>query len=135
MPTIVLLKCFCATANQLEIFPASHRPGQVLQECREIGSSLREFPKAYCYQPERECHLTFNLFGIREENMYLLAEVMEGIVVSFPDTPFTGVEISIDDIAIRARSLRLAIFTHLLISSNSHGATPDSLMLCHASEL
>lgn len=83
------------------MFPASHRP-----ECQEIERSLREFPKSYLYPG----HSPLNLFRIDEENMNLLAEVMEGMAICFPDMDFTGVEISIDDITMQARPLRFANF-------------------------
>ena len=102
MPTIILLKCLTEPINlPLELFPASHYPGQVLQECREIERSIREYQKVYYYRG-RTCYLTFNLMGLKEENMNLLVEVMEGIAICFPDLVFTSVEVRVDDIAMRA---------------------------------
>jgi hypothetical protein len=113
MPTIILLKCLTEPITlPLEIFPASHRPGQVLQECREIERSIREFQKVYYYRG-RSCYLTFNLLGLQEENLKLLVEVMEGIAVCFPDLAFTSVEIRVDNIAIRARLPLLENLTQL----------------------
>lgn len=103
MPTICMLKFFSVLSPGLEIFPASYRPGQVLRECREVAGSLREFPKYYYYVGE-QCHLTFNLFGITEENIDLLAEVIEGIATSFRDMHFMAIEIITDDMAIRVCS-------------------------------
>ncbi|KAF8341155.1 hypothetical protein F5887DRAFT_386130 [Amanita rubescens] len=100
MPTIFILKFFAPSSPGLEIFPASHRPGQVLQECGGVARSLREFPTYHYYLGDR-CHLTFNLFGITGENIDLLAEVMEGIATCFRDMDFMAVEIITDDMTIR----------------------------------
>ncbi len=125
IPTIFLLRFFAPSSPGLEIFPASYRPCQVLRECGEVARSLREFPKHYYHLGDR-CHLTFNLFGITEENINLLAEVMEGIATSFRDMDFMAVEISIDDITIRVRS-HLRSFTRLIYFNGSHGAYLDLL--------
>ena len=125
MPTIFMLKFFAPSSPGLEIFPASHRPGQVLQECGGVARSLREFP-TYHYQLGDRCHLTFNLFGITGENIDLFGEVMEWIATCFRDMDFMAIEIITYDITIRVRS-RLRSFARLIYFNASHGASLDLL--------
>ena len=128
MPTICMLRCYSPLIPMADIFPASHHPGEVVQECQEITRSLIEFPKRYF--PGRECNITFDLFGITKENINLIGEVMEGMATciqsysSFPDIRF--LEFRTDDTTIRVRS-RLSSSTQLFYSKCSHGAPPDSL--------
>ncbi|KAF8349573.1 hypothetical protein F5887DRAFT_501738 [Amanita rubescens] len=76
IPTIVTLNHSFDSFGALQIFPSSHRPGQVLGECREITRSLGEFPKEF-----HVLNLTFNfLLG---EDIDLFSEVMKGIATCF----------------------------------------------------
>ncbi len=110
------------------IFPASHRPSEVVRECQEIARSLIEFPKRYFRR--RECNVTFDLFGINKENINLLREVMEGMATCIqsysPSTSINFLVFTIDDTMIKVHS-RLSSFTRLVYSTCSHGTSPDSL--------
>ncbi|KAF8346153.1 hypothetical protein F5887DRAFT_962889 [Amanita rubescens] len=76
IPTIVILNYFY---SGLQIFPSSHRPGQVFGECREITRSLYEFPKKF-----HVFGLTFNfLWSSTGEDIGLFSEVMKGIATCF----------------------------------------------------
>jgi len=102
MPTICMLKCYSPWIPMVKMFPASHRPGEVVQECQEIARSLMEFPKRYFRR--HECNIAFDLFGITKENINLLCEVMEGIatcIQSYSPSPrIIFLEFTIDDTTI-----------------------------------
>jgi len=87
----------------IEIFPASHRLGEVVPECQEIARSLMEFPANYFRR--HECNLTFDLFRITKGNINLLGEVMEGIATSIqsytPSPTIRFLEFTIDNPTIK----------------------------------
>jgi hypothetical protein len=111
----------------VEIFPASHRLGEVVPECQEIARSLMEFPENYFRR--HECNITFDLFGITKRNINLLGEVMEGIATSIqsytPSPTIRFLEFRIDNPTIKVRS-HLSSFTQLVYSNCSHGTSQDS---------
>ena len=120
----------------VNIFPASHRPGEVVRECQEIARSLIEFPKLYFRR--HGCNITFDLFGIKKENINLLGDVMEGIATCIqsysPSPSITFLEFMIDDTMIKVRS-GLSSFPQLLYSNCSHGASPDPLKPYRSSKM
>ena len=113
----------------VEIFPASHRPGEVVLECREIARYLIEFPKGYFKR--HHVSISFDLFGITNENINLLIEVMEGMAnctQSYSSSlHITSLAFRIDDTTMKVRS-RLSSCAQLVqYSSRSHGASLGSL--------
>ena len=113
--TLYMLKRCGRRILTLELFPSSHHPGEVLQECREFARSLKEFPQDY-YLLQAKCRLALNLFGLAMENLNLLAEVMEGIATYFPVPIFMGVDIIMDDATMQVRwHLGLTVFVQLII--------------------
>ena len=126
----------CYYPTPVEIFPASHRPGEVVRECQEIARSLIKFPESYFERGGY--HITFNLFGITKENINLLGEVMEGIatfIQSYSPSSYIGsLEFRIDDTAVKVHS-RLSSFTQLIYSNPSHGTCPDSLQPYRSSKM
>ncbi|KAF8341153.1 hypothetical protein F5887DRAFT_976970 [Amanita rubescens] len=133
MPTICMLNCYSPWVPMVNIFPAYHRPGEVVREFQEIVRSLFEFPKRYLRR--RGCNITFDLFGIKKENINLLGDVMEGIATcirSFsPSWSTTFLEFTIDDTMIKVHS-RLSSFTQLVYSNRSHGTSPGPLEPYHS---
>ena len=136
-PTICMLKCYTPGRIMMsfdrlipvvEIFPASHRPGEVALECREIARYLIEFPKGYFKR--HHVSISFDLFGITNGNINVFIEVMEGMAnctQSYSSSlHITSLAFRIDDTTIKVRS-RLSSCTRLVYSNRSHGASLDSL--------
>lgn len=110
IPTIVMLNYhFYPT---LLIFPSSHRPGQVLEECREITRSLSVFPKDF-----HTLSLTFNFMCSTGENIGFFIEVMKGIVTClqtyYPHLKVDRLDIRIHDLTTQVRRCSLPKFTQV----------------------
>jgi len=134
MPTICMLNCYSPWVPMVNIFPAYHRPGEVVREFQEIVRSLFEFPKLYFRR--RECNITFDLFGIKKENINLLGDVMEGIATCIqsysPSPSIIFLEFTIDDTMIKPwrfpGSIKaLPLFENEDIIFNLRGVEEDEL--------
>ena len=111
----------------LHMFPSSHRPGEALEVCREVGKWLLANVALIKYNT-MDAYLSISLFGISEENITLLTEVMEVMARKVQtDCPFRSLEIVIHDTPIQVPSSIL--FRLLWYSSSccrSRGGFPNS---------
>ena len=58
------------------MFPSFHHPCEALQACREVATSLTNW---HGFFGKDRYHLSVSLFGISEENISLLSELMEAM--------------------------------------------------------
>ena len=102
MPTIVMLNFLYP---RLDIYPSTHRPGQVRGECREIIRSLRKFT----WDSLLGYHLTFNLWSI-EEDIGLFNEVMKEIAICLK----TCSHLIVECLEIQVHDLRKQVWSSCL---------------------
>lgn len=109
MPKFFILQVdFVMKTVALNMFPSSHRPGEALEVCREVGKWLLANVALIEYNT-MDAYLSLSLFGISEENITLLTEVMEvmarKVQADFPFRSCPCLRIVIHDTTIQVSSV------------------------------
>ena len=83
----------------VELLPSYHRPGEALEVFTEIETCLHN-----SLQDKDMYILSLNLFGISNENIDLLREVMEAVATCRRPSSFRGLNIIVHQTSIRVCS-------------------------------
>ena len=115
MPKFFILQVdFMTKTVALNMFPSSHRPGEAVEVCREIGKWLLAN-----VEYTMDAYLSFSLFGISEEDITLLTELVEATARKV-QTDYTFLSCSCLRIVIHDTTIQVSSLPSYLVCFGIH---------------